>query len=176
MYFNRTIRNFQMMNRPVNRYFENRHLSSFGSELTNWNWQHASYSTPETDVLELDDQYILELALPGVTLDDIELKIEENLLTVVAKRTPSLFEERADYLQRELPCYLVREFYFEQEILNEQIEARLDRGILFISIPKVEIATRIPVSVGTMDMHLPGMKTRVQKNETIRGSKEVTIK
>ncbi len=77
MFFNRTIRNFQMMNRPVNRYFENRHLSSYGSELTNWNWQHANYSTPETDVLELDDQYLLELALPGVTLDDIELKIEE---------------------------------------------------------------------------------------------------
>lgn len=173
MFFNRTIRNFQM-NRPVNRYFENRHLHTFGSEMTTWNWQHANYSTPETDVLELDDQYLLEIALPGVTLDDVELKIEENLLTLVAKRTPSLFEERAEYLQKELPCYLVREFYFEQEILSEQIEARLDRGILFISIPKVEIAHRIPVSVGTMDMHLPGMKTRVSKE--VRGSKEVTIK
>lgn len=174
MFFNRTIRNFHSMNRPVNRYFENRHLSSYGSELTHLDWQHASYSTPETDVLELDDQYLLQIALPGVTLDDVELKIEENLLTMIAKRTPSLFEERAEYLQRELPNYLVREFYFEQEILSEQIEARLDRGILFISIPKVEIATRIPVSVGTMDMHLPGMKTRVK--ESIRNNKEVTIK
>jgi len=174
MFFNRTIRNFQM-NRPVYRYFENRHLHSFGSEMTNWNWQHANYSTPETDVLELDDQYLLEISLPGVTLDDVELKIEENLLTLVAKRTPSLFEERADYLQRELPSYLVREFYFEQEILSEQIEARLDRGILFISIPKVEIAHRIPVSVGSIEMHMPSMKTRVSK-ENVRGSKEVTIK
>lgn len=174
MYFNRTIRNFQSMNRPVNRYFENRHLHTFGSELTNWNWQqHVNYSAPETDVLELDEQYLLEIALPGVTLDDVELKIEDNLLTMIAKRTPSLFEERAQYLQKELPCFLVREFYFEQEIIHDQIEARLDRGILFISIPKMEVATRIPVSVGTMDMHLPGLKTR---KETVRSGKEVTIK
>ena len=53
------------MNRPVNRYFENRHLHTFGSELTNWNWQqHVNYSAPETDVLELDEQYLLEIALP----------------------------------------------------------------------------------------------------------------
>jgi hypothetical protein len=84
-----------------------------------------------------------------------------------------LFEERAQYLQKELPCFLIREFYFEQEILHDQIEARLDRGILFISIPKMEVATRIPVSVGTMDMHLPGLKTR---KETVRSGKEVTIK
>ncbi len=74
MFFNRTIRE-QMLRRPMaNRHFETRNFegrqfSSFGFEGTNW--QHVNYSTPETDILELDEQYLLEIAVPGVTLDDV---------------------------------------------------------------------------------------------------------
>jgi HSP20 family protein len=135
-------------------------------------------ATPSTDILELDDQFILEIALPGVVLDDVELKVEENILTLVAKRTPNMFEERAALLHKELPCgYFVRHFEFETEILVEHIEARMDRGILFVSIPKVEQAIRIPVSHGNIESHLPGMKhTRVSsKNDTLR-NKELTVK
>ncbi|MBK9203781.1 MAG: Hsp20/alpha crystallin family protein [Candidatus Obscuribacter sp.] len=44
--------------------------------------------------------FILELALPGVVLDDIEVKVEENFLTVTAKRTPVMFQDRATYLRK----------------------------------------------------------------------------
>lgn len=148
----------------------------FGYESTQWTNQQWHYATPETDVLELDDQYILQVALPGVVLDDVELKVEENVLSIVAKRTPAMFEDRAQVLRKELPCFLVREFEFETEILHDQIEARMDRGILFISIPKCEVALRIPVSAGNIEGHLPGMKTRVQKSESLRSQKETSLK
>jgi HSP20 family protein len=174
------------MRRPLNdllfteRHEYNRGFAQFNRHLDQWNcarnnWNHA---TPETDILELDDQYILEIALPGVVLDDVELKVEESLLTVVAKRTPAMFEEKASVLRKELPAgYLVREFEFEGEIIHDQIEARMDRGILFISIPKVEVALRIPVSAGNLEGNLNGMKTRVAKTESMHQSrKEVSIK
>jgi HSP20 family molecular chaperone IbpA len=180
MLYSRTINNNNQydVRRPTNRrYFHNMNQlgSQYGSEMNSpCSW---SYATPETDILELDDQFVLEIALPGVVLDDVELKVEYSTLTVVAKRTPVLFEEKATFLRKELPAgYLVREFEFETEILHEQIEARMDRGILFISIPKVESALRIPVSAGAIEGHVQGMKTRVQKQDTIRSSKEVSIK
>jgi HSP20 family molecular chaperone IbpA len=99
-------------------------------------------------------------------LDDVELKVEENYMMLIAKRTPNMFEERAIYLRRELPShYLVREFEFSEEIEAEEIEARLDRGILFISIPKVEAAVRIPVSAGSIEQHMLESTTRMPKNE-----------
>lgn len=155
---------------------QNQFGSQFGYESSQWNCNSWNYATPETDILELDDQYVLEIALPGVVLDDVELKVEYNTLTVVAKRTPVMFEEKAAILRKEMPAgYLVREFEFDTEILHEHIEARMDRGILFISVPKVESALRIPVSAGAIEGHLQGMKTRVQKTD-IRSGKEVTIK
>ncbi|MBY0548263.1 MAG: Hsp20/alpha crystallin family protein [Candidatus Obscuribacterales bacterium] len=122
------------------------HHQTHNAPWSNWN-RHVA--TPPADILELDEQFIIELALPGVVLDDVQLKIEGNVLTICAKRTPTLFEERATVLQRELPVvYLVRHFEFDTRIMCEQVEARLDRGILYISIPKLDAAIRIPVSAG----------------------------
>ena len=142
-----------------------------------WGWsQGFNTACPATDILELDEQFVLEIALPGVVLDDVELKVEENILTVIAKRTPNMFEERAALLRKEMPCgYFVRHFEFECPIIQEHIEARMDRGILFVSLPKVEASLRIPVSAGTIESHVPGLKTRVG-SEKQRSGKEVTVR
>jgi HSP20 family protein len=155
--------------------------SQWQQQPGNWGWgwsQGYNTACPATDILELDEQFVLEIALPGVVLDDVELKIEENILTVIAKRTPNMFEERAALLRKEMPCgYFVRHFEFECPIIQEHIEARMDRGILFVSLPKVEASLRIPVSAGTIDSHISGLKTRVgSKNETLRSGKEVSVK
>jgi len=178
MFYNRTRREYGLpvVRRPLaqHQFGYNRPVESF----TPWgSWQCVGYTAPEADILELDDQYLLEIALPGVVLDDIELKVEDNIITVIAKRTPAMFEERAAVLSKELPAgYLIRHFEFETEILHDQIEARMDRGILFVHVPKVEAALRIPVSGGSIESHFPGMKTRVTTKSEMRSGKEVTIK
>ncbi|HEY9789545.1 MAG TPA: Hsp20/alpha crystallin family protein [Candidatus Obscuribacterales bacterium] len=142
-----------------------------------WGWDTGMHTAcPATDILELDEQFVLEIALPGVVLDDVELKVEENILTVIAKRTPNMFEERASLLRKEMPCgYFIRHFEFEAPIFADHIEARMDRGILFVSLPKVEAAMRIPVSAGSIESHhVPGLKTRV--GEKGRSSREVSVK
>ncbi len=165
--------------RPLTNRYLSEQNSPFVNTNSNYGWNNELRTAcPHTDILELDDQFVLEICLPGVVLDDVELKVEDNLLTVVAKRTPNMFEERATMLHKEMPCgFFVRHFEFETEIICEQIEARMDRGILFVSVPKCESAIRIPVSAGTIESHFQGMKTRVTtKNETIRSGKELTVK
>jgi HSP20 family molecular chaperone IbpA len=156
------------------------------SRLANYGWQWqaarqghcASHTTPQTDILELDDQFILEIALPGVLLDDVEIRAEENYLTVCAKRTPAMFEERANVLRKELPLGIFsRQFVFDQPVLVEHIEARMEYGILFVSVPKLEAARRIPVSHGSIDTVRSQVKTHVQgKAENLRSGKEVSVK
>lgn len=162
------------LHREFNREFHNELNHEFNRGEYGWNWSSmpANAMVAPADVLELDEQFIIEVALPGVVLDDIQLKIEDNVLSLTAKRTPTLFEERAHVLQKELPSvYLLRQFEFEIPVIIEQIEARLDRGILYISIPKVEAALRIPVSGGMIESHSPNTpKTRVSSKH------EVTVK
>jgi len=161
---------------PVRNHLNRAHYGFDSFTKANYEFGQTQYDIPCADILELDDQFVLELALPGVVLDDIELKIEGRYLTVIAKRTPTMFEEKAMYLRRELPATLmVREFEFEAEILWENVEARLDRGLLFISLPKLEAALRIPVSHGSIEGHVSSTKTRTLKTE-VRSGKEITIK
>lgn len=174
----------QSMNYGLNQYSWTREINNESREMNReynrnmsrdlmWNTGVSScHMTAPADILELDEQFIIEIALPGVVLDDVQLKIEENVLSVTAKRTPTLFEERATVLQKELPSvYLLRQFEFDTEIVVEQIDARLDRGILYISIPKVEAALRVPVSAGMIEGHVQNApKTRVSSKH------EVTVK
>lgn len=162
--------NYPQLNREIRELNQPRETMMWHNQ---WNWnQQFTCMTAPADILELDEQFIIEVALPGVVLDDVQLKIEENVLSITAKRTPTLFEERATILQKELPAvYLLRQFEFDTEILAEQIDARLDRGILYISIPKVEAALRVPVSAGIIESHVPNApKTRVSSKH------EVTVK
>lgn len=177
MLYTRTIKEYQVpTRRALSRQFLNPNMQS--AYLSPWGWQqqpqHLIQCSPEADVLELDDQFLLEIALPGVVLDDVELKAEENCVTVIARRTFSAFEERAVFLRKELPAgYFVRQFEFDTPVLHEQIQARMDRGILFVSVPKLEIAQRIPVSAGTIDVHAPALRTSISSKGEARG-KEVT--
>lgn len=153
-----------------------RHLSrpfaqtSFQNGYNGWSYQPQHYCTPEANVLELDDRFLLEVSLPGVVLDDVELKAEEHYIVVRAKRLPSPFEEEAIVHSQEMPfTYLIRTFEFHMPLFCEQVEARMDRGILYVSVPKMEIAHRIPVLAGPVEHHLPGLKsTVIGKNETVR--------
>lgn len=158
---------YSQISRDIRELNQNRE-TLWNNNHWNWNNQFTCMTAP-ADILELDEQFIIEVALPGVVLDDVQLKIEENVLSITAKRTPTLFEERATILQKELPAvYLLRQFEFDTEILAEQIDARLDRGILYISIPKVEAALRVPVSAGMVESHVPNApKTRVSSKHEV---------
>ncbi len=135
-----------------------------------WAYERQCCFTPDANVLELDDRFLLEVALPGVVLDDVDLKSEQHSIVVRAKRLPAPFEEDAIAHIQEMPfANLIRTFEFNMPILPEQVEARMDRGILYISVPKLEVAHRIHVAAGAIDSRISGMKTQVgNAGENIR--------
>ncbi|MBY0360232.1 MAG: Hsp20/alpha crystallin family protein [Candidatus Obscuribacterales bacterium] len=158
MFYNRIAREFSS---------ENGFFRGFSHEMPLTN--RLEGTCVPADILETDEQFIIELALPGVVVDDVQIKMEGSLLHIEAKRTPVLFEERATFLKKELPAhFMYRSFEFECPIIAEQIEARLERGILYISIPKVEAAFRIPVTGGMIESHMSNtVKTRVASKHDV---------
>jgi HSP20 family molecular chaperone IbpA len=163
---------FNNGSRPIARPF-------FQSQISSQYWNSNFCCAPEANVLELDDRYLIEVALPGVVLDDVEIKSEQNFITIQAKRLPALFEENAIIHIEEMPfTNLVRHFEFNLPIIAEQVEARMDRGILYVSVPKLEIAHRIPVAHGTIDTRMQGMKTQVGNKTQVSGqqAKETLVK
>ncbi len=93
--------------------------------------------TPTVDVSESDAEYTMEVELPGLTDKDIEVKVENDLLTVSSKKEEGKKEYRKGYLLRERSGYeFARSFSLPKEVDREKIDAEFKNGLLKLVLPK----------------------------------------
>lgn len=92
---------------------------------------------PAVDIREDENQYSLEVELPGLTEKDIVVKVENNILTVSSKKEESKEEKKKEYVRKERSSYsFSRCFSLPENVKAEKIEAKFKNGVLNISIPK----------------------------------------
>jgi HSP20 family molecular chaperone IbpA len=92
---------------------------------------------PAVDVKEEAEQYVLEAELPGFTDKDIDVRIEENMLTIASKKAEEKQEEKEQYLIRErTKCSFTRSFVLPKNADKEKVEAHFKDGILRLVIKK----------------------------------------
>jgi HSP20 family protein len=96
------------------------------------------YVTPGVNILETTDAYILEAEMPGINKDGLNISVEDNVLTLVGRRQP---EPEANCLYRESgPADYRRVFELDPSIETAKITARIEQGILSVTLPKAEKA------------------------------------
>lgn len=105
----------------------------------------ASAWAPPVDVLESDSEYLLRLDAPGVDDDSVRVELERGLLRVQGEReAPEAAGPRYTLRERKAGPFR-RHFRLPDAIDADAIEARYDRGVLEIRIPKVDRSRKIPV-------------------------------
>lgn len=98
---------------------------------------NAPAVVPDVNLYETSDGYELEAEMPGVNKDGLEITLEGHEITIVGRRARdvvngvTLFRERhgADYR---------RGFDLDPAIDTARISARMNQGVLFLSLPKSE--------------------------------------
>jgi HSP20 family protein len=85
------------------------------------------------------DGFSIEIDLPGVKREDIELQVEDNILTVKAVRKMKNEVKKDDYYLCESNFGLIsRSFVLPEGIDREKINAKLEDGRLYITLEKEE--------------------------------------
>lgn len=100
---------------------------------------------PAANVTESKDNFILELAAPGLRKEDFELKLDKKLLTVRSEfKTPDL--PNGDKMIRKEFCYkgFERSFGLPDSADTDNISATYENGVMKIIIPKLEEAKEKP--------------------------------
>ena len=95
------------------------------------------YVVPEVNIFETKDGYVLEAEMPGVSREGLNISLDNNELTLVGHRREettggeTLFREsrRADYR---------RAFELDPAIDTAKIAARMEQGVLTLTLPKSE--------------------------------------
>jgi HSP20 family protein len=109
--------------------------------------QPAEFVTPEVNIFETPEGYVLEAEMPGVNKDGLEITIAGNEITIVGRRTGEaasgepLFRERATADFR-------RVFELDPAIDTSKIVAKMQQGVLTLTLPKSEEVKprKIPVA------------------------------
>lgn len=94
--------------------------------------------SPVLDVAETDSAYTVKLEVPGVTKEDVKVAVEGRQITVQAQtqHTEEKKEgERVVYRERSAVSY-ARTFTLPLEVDQAQANAKLDHGVLTLTLPK----------------------------------------
>lgn len=113
----------------------NRLFDAFMSPLdTN---QEKDIILPKLDVAELKDKYEIRAELPGMDEKDINLFIEEGLLTISGeKKAENESQDKGYYLKECSYGSFSRSIRLPENILDDKIEAKFKKGVLTICLPK----------------------------------------
>ena len=103
---------------------------------------------PSIDISETDSMYHLEVEVPGVAQKDIDIKSENNILTITGKKeVKSDHKERNYYTQERFYGTFKRSITLPANIIENDITAIFKDGVLEINIPKKEYKSAKKIEV-----------------------------
>jgi HSP20 family protein len=99
------------------------------------------------DVYRRGETYYVEIDVPGVDLEDIDIEMEKKHLTVTVQRRELVDEDRVDISRGRPTGSFVRRFFLGDGLDGESIEAVYDKGVLTLSIPMTETAKARKIAI-----------------------------
>ena len=97
----------------------------------------AAWATPRANIHEGKDSFLLELEMPGVPKEGLEITIENNELTIIGRRKDP--EPTGELVYRETrPLNYRRAFDLDPAIETSKISAKIDKGVVTLTLPKAE--------------------------------------
>lgn len=99
--------------------------------------QAEQFIAPPAGVTEIADAYMLEIEMPGVKKDGLEISVENNELTIIGRRSLPAME--GTLIHRESrPENFRRTFEIDPSIDANKISAKIDQGLVSLTLPRAE--------------------------------------
>ncbi|WP_282781396.1 Hsp20/alpha crystallin family protein [Phaeodactylibacter xiamenensis] len=99
---------------------------------------------PAVNVIEREDNFVLQVAAPGLQKSDFEIELEKGLLTIKVERDCSAREGETIKRQEFGNYRFQRSFRLGKLIDTENVEATYEQGVLQVNLPKKEEARPKP--------------------------------
>lgn len=104
--------------------------------------------SPAVDIFDTADAIVLRAELPGLDAEDIEIEVDDNVLTLSGERR---FEERVEegryYRVERAYGRFQRSVTLPQNVKADEISASVDRGVLEVRVPKADEAKPRKIAV-----------------------------
>jgi HSP20 family protein len=106
---------------------------------------HERYIAPPVDIYEMPDGLVVTADIPGVTHDHLDVRVDNNVLTIRAQADHTSAAEPT-YREYQLVNYF-RQFELSDKVDQGKISADLKHGVLTLTLPKAEEAKPRQIAV-----------------------------
>lgn len=151
------------MNRLFNTFFD-APTGGDGGSMRRW--------IPPMDLMETEQHYVLKADLPGLTEDDINIELENNILTVSGDRKAEQEQKGEGYYRVERAFgTFARTLTLPEGVDPDGIAASFDNGVLEVRIPKPEETKprRVSISVGGSAPAIEGQEAQRESGQVAEG-------
>jgi HSP20 family protein len=131
------------MNRLFNTFFESPTHGNGTTALRRW--------VPAMDVVETDEDFVLRADLPGLSESDVNVELEDNVLTISGERKAEREERKEGYYRVERASgTFSRSLTLPDGVDPDAVRASFDKGVLEVRVPKPEERKprKVAISVG----------------------------
>src|SRR2546423_12125223 len=99
--------------------------------------QHDQFVAPVSSLIEDGEGYTLQVEMPGVNKEGLEISVQNNELTILGRRSLPMVE--GTLIHRESrPNNFRRAFQLDPSINTNSIAAKIEQGVLILTLPKAE--------------------------------------
>ena len=106
------------------------------------------YFVPTTDIFETEDALTVVMEVPGVSRDAIDINLENDVLKVEAKIDSSKYDGMEPLYTEYNVGHFARSFTLSNKIDQQQISAKLDDGVLTLTLKKAREAVPRRIAIG----------------------------
>jgi len=99
--------------------------------------QTETFVAPDVNIFETQDGYLLEAEMPGVNKEGLEITVAGNEITIVGRRASEPAGGEALFRERSTVDYR-RVFELDPAVDTGKINAKMNQGVLFLTLPKSE--------------------------------------
>jgi HSP20 family protein len=110
------------------------------SDWNNMNFSGMNSTLPACNIIEEHDHFIIEVAAPGLKREDFKVSMVNNQLLVSCEKKSEMERSNKDYSRHEFSYETFQRAFSlpEGQIKGDNISAKYDNGILYITLPKRE--------------------------------------
>lgn len=120
----------------------------FLDEMTPFGWRDGGEWMPKFDLSESEGHVHVKADLPGIDLKDLDITLENNVLTVRGEKKQEKEDQTENYhrVERHYGTFC-RSFVLPSEVKAEDIDAVYKDGVLTLTVPKTETSKRKKIEV-----------------------------
>ena len=100
--------------------------------------EREQFVTPDVNIYETKDGYLLEAEMPGVSKDGLDITLEGTELTITGRRSDQAPNDADILFAESRPLNYRRVFELDPTVDTAKINAKIEQGVLVLMLPKAE--------------------------------------